>query len=150
VLNSQEIAQAVAASTSTFSIGVPILLEMHDAGNRDVLGLSDEDFAVFAHMSAPYQGTPPEDPRVLNALVMDMVTEKMQTLEASLGQPLLNFLRKEYGDGDLSDFEEDGLKDFIWESQIDYVAMVDEDQKQVHFDIELTLVMESMSEEPEE
>lgn len=149
MLSSQEVAQKVLETANTFTVGTPALMEMHDANNRDVIGLDDEDFAVFAHMSTDYKGTPPEDPRVLNSLIMDLVKAKKQVLEAVLLAPLYSFLRTEYGDGDLSDFDKGDVKDFIWESQIDYFVMVDEENGRVHFDIELVLDMET-SEEPEE
>ena len=148
MLTAADALKAKEEHASKFRIGNPVLEEMHDAGTRDVLGISDEDFIVYAHMVAPYEGEPPEDYRVLNFFVMDLVTQLAKSLEPVLAPLLLDYLRKEYGDGDLSELEQ-GIDDFIWESQTDYMPMVDPDSKTLHFDIELVLSMDSEEGDPD-
>jgi len=141
MLNTQQIAESVKALEGSFKIGDPSLEEIHDAGNREVLGLSDEDFTLYAHMSASYEGEPPEDIRVLNGLVLNIVSDNLDEFNTQLALPVTEYLKANYGDGDLSDIT-DGLEDFIWESQVDYLPMLDPENKRVYFDIEMLLVME--------
>lgn len=139
MLNTEQIAKSV--KESNFTIGDPALEEIHDAGNREVIGLSDEDFTLYAHMSSTYEGEPPESIRVLNSLVLDTVTANIDEFNKQLEGPVKEYLEKNYGDVDLTDLQ-DGLENFIWESQIDYLPMLDPENKKIYFDVELILVME--------
>lgn len=142
MLTTKEIAEEVENNTYGFSIRKTEIGEIHDAGNRELLGLSEEDFTLFVEFEASYEGEPPEEIRVLNAFVSDFVTVNKEKLEKEIEEPLSLFLKKEYGDGDLSDFGQEG-GDFIWESQIDFVPLINPDENKIHFNVELLLVLET-------
>lgn len=142
MVNTEEMARDLKELKNNFFVGDPVLEEIHDADNRELLGLSDYDFTLFAHMSARYEGEPPESYRVLNAFILDMVTDHREDFNTDLAKPVIDYLNDHYSDGDLSELQ-DGIDDFIWESQIDYIPMLDPENKRIYFDIELILVMES-------
>lgn len=141
MLNTEQIAESLKTLKENLTIGDPTLEEIHDAGNREILGISEEDFVLYAHMSVTYEGDPGEDYRTLNAFVLDIVTDNLESFNTALSGPVHEYLKENYGDGDLSDLE-DGLDDFIWESQIDFMPLLDPSNKKLYFDIELVLVLE--------
>lgn len=143
MLNTKDIAAAIDEAKEEINLGDPVLEEIHDAGNRDLLGISEEDFALYAHMSTVYEGELPASYRVLNAIILDMVTDNLEAFNTTLSKPTHDYIKANYGDGDLSDLEE-GLEDFIWESQIDFMSSIDAENKRIYFDIELVLSMEQL------
>lgn len=143
MLKTSEIAKKVQECRESFKLGTPLVEEVHDSGNREIMGISEEDFVLFAAMSVPYQGEPPSDYRVLNAIISDMMASSYKDMETLLAKPVLTYLTLEYRDADYTELL-NGLEDYIWEEQLDYTPMVDPDAKTVHFSIELTFQMESL------
>ena len=142
-LMTKQIAEEVSKVSKDFSISNVRLVGMHDADNKLMLALDEDDFTVYAHMIADFAGDPPENYRVLNSIVMDKVTGMLGVLTKELSSPLQKFIMDEYADvADITDVMEEGLDDFIWESQVDYMAMLDVESSHVYFDIELVLEME--------
>lgn len=142
MLSTNEIARKLEELKESFTLEQAVLDEIHDSGNREIMGISEEDFIIFAHMYLPYKGNIPEDYRVLNAFISDFVAKNRAALEEVLSEPVIEYLQRDYGDGDLSDIT-GGISDYFWEQQIDYLPMVDPDNQVIYFDIELNFVMES-------
>jgi len=96
---------------------------------------------VWAELILPYEGTPPESYRILNSMLMDWVDENEQELKKIINPELVAFLDGQYKDVDTSDLDQD-FDDYIWEDQVDYMPIVDEDKKEITFTLELVLEIE--------
>lgn len=93
---------------------------------------------IWAHFSIKYKGTPPDSYRVLNSILMDWVEENEDELKKEINPKLISFLKEDIPDIDVSDLKED-FDDYIWEEQVDYMPGIDEDEKKIHFFVELVL-----------
>jgi hypothetical protein len=124
-------------SLKEFTIG-----EVHDSGNRDVIGIEDEDFVLFVQVAIPFQGELLEDHRVLNVLASDYVADKFKELNAAVNKPILAFLTREYQD--VADYTEvlNGVEDLLWEEQVDYIPLVDKSGSTLFITLEIMLAME--------
>ena len=142
MLTISEMASLLEKATKQVSLTGVTVEEIHDSGNRESLGIVEEDFVLFAEVSAPFTGELPSEYRVLNALVSDYVTKNYKDIETLLFRPVLSFLNREYPDSDYTDLL-GGMVDFVWEDQLDYTPMVDEENGRLRFSIELVLEMES-------
>ena len=141
ILSSEEIAKGVIETKQSIMLGPPIITEIHDSGNKEVLGISEDDFVLFAQIAIPYQGQIPEDYRVLNGISLDYVKDHFDELETEIYKPLMKFLTDEYSEADFTELL-NGITNYIWEDQVDYVPLVDVDSNRIYITIELMLMME--------
>lgn len=142
ILTISEMASLLEKATRQVSLTGVTVEEIHDSGNRESLGIVEEDFVLFAEVSTPFTGELPSEYRVLNALVSDYVAKNYKDIETLLFRPVLSFLNREYPDSDYTDLL-GGMVDFVWEDQLDYTPMIDEENGRIRFSIELVLEMES-------
>lgn len=101
---------------------------------------------IWADMVLSYEGDPPDSYRVLNAAIMDWVEEHDEDLKKVINPRLIPFIKGRYTDVDVSDLKED-FDDYIWEDQVDYMPVVDEDDKTIKFSLELVLDIEDEMED---
>ena len=140
--NSETIALKVLAKKN-FKLSNPEFQEIHDAGIIEQHGLTPEDFEIFIHMSMDYEGTPPSSYRALNSIVMDYVDENKDDLEKMLSQKVVEHFSQEESPIDPAEFQKE-YKDFIWEEQVDYMPMVDQEKKKIFFEIEVVVGIEPL------
>jgi hypothetical protein len=131
------------ASEAKLTLGEPIIGDIHDSGNKEASGVEAEDFIMYAQVAVPCEGNIPEDHRVLNVIISDYMADKKSVLETSLQKPVLSFLVREYQG--VADYSEvlNGMEDFIWEDQVDYLPLVDKTSNRIFFTIELLLEMDT-------
>jgi hypothetical protein len=147
MLSYDEVYSALRDARTKVSFGEPVVAEVHDSGNKEVVGVEEEDFVVYVQVAIPYTGTIPENHRVLNALMSDYISSRAKNLEVMLNKPVLTFLSNEYkGVADFSDLLQ-GMEDYLWEDQVDYVPLVDAPNKKVYVTLELMLSMEQTENE---
>lgn len=140
-MNNRDIVAFKVLAKRNFKVLNPVFLEIHDAGVIEQHGLTPEDFEIFAHMSFDYEGTPPESYRVLNSMIMDYVDDHREELEKMLADKIVEHFEQEDSPIDPQVFKEDP-KDFIWEEQVDYMPMVDEEERKIYAEIEIVVDLE--------
>lgn len=142
MLTIQEVFEAVKDAKKKVTWGKPLVGEIHESGNKEVAGIDEEDFVLYVQLTVPFEGDLPEDYRVLNALVSDFVSERKETLEEISHKPVLAYIVSEYPGADSTELR-DGLGEFLWEGQVDYIPLIDYDNNIVYIVLELILAMES-------
>jgi hypothetical protein len=139
--------EALQSSRDALKLGEPIVGDIHDSGNKEIAGIEPDDFVVYAQVAVPFTGKPPEDHRVLNALMSDYVSEKKKDLEGLLHKPVLSFIVREYqNDADYSEIL-NGMDDYLWDEQVDYIPLLDVKNSRIFITIELMLAMEPIKPE---
>lgn len=109
-----------------------------------------EEVDIWASLAISYEGTPPESYRVLNSMVMEYTEDKKKELGNILALPLKSFLSDRFPMADLSELAEDA-SDFIFEEQVDFLPEIEEDKKDILFQVEVIVELEESEEEgPEE
>jgi len=129
--------------------GNPLVGEIHESGNKEVVGIDEEDFVLYVQLTVPFEGELPEDYRVINAMVSDFVSERKETLEEISHKPVLAYIIREYPGADSTELR-DGLGEFLWEGQVDYIPLIDYENNLVYIVLELILAMESEGDEEDE
>lgn len=139
-----EIAEEVKASTMKL-VGPVAIQSIHDAGSRELnAGDIDEDHTtLMVEVSVSYTGDLPESLRVINALVLDWVSANILDIEEAIRAPLTEYLEEEYPEVDYSEMLDDEAE-LVWTDQVDYLVSVDEEEKEVHFSIEINQDIESL------
>lgn len=140
-MSTSEVLALKVLAKKNFKLSNPKFQEIHDAGIIEQHGITPEDFEIFIQMSLDYEGMPPSSYRALNSIVMDYVDENKDSLEESISSKVVEHFSQEDSPIDPKDFGKD-YKDFIWEEQVDYMPMVDEENKKVFFEIEVVINIE--------
>jgi hypothetical protein len=128
-------------ASRNFSISNPQFIEIHDAGLSAQKEMAPEHYDVFAHLKLDYTGTVPLSYRVINSIVLDYVEENRVELEKLIAPELFKHFSQEDSDISVEGSPED-LKDFIWEEQVDYMPMVNEEG--IFIEIELVTDLEPL------
>lgn len=101
----------------------------------------DTQIEAWAKLRIAYEGEPPENYRVLNSIIMDWVDDHDENLKKTINPELKAFLHDQYKNIDISHLDEN-FDDYIWEDQVDYMAEIDENNKEIKFVVELVLEVE--------
>ena len=134
-------AKEVHKGKGNFKLSNPQLVEVHDAGDYEISGIVLEGFDIYVSMTLDYAGTPPDNYRVLNGIVMDWVDDNLKELEQQLQPEVDAYFKRQYPNIDISEFDS-STEDFVWDQQVDYLTLVHEDERKVHFEVELVFNIE--------
>jgi len=101
----------------------------------------ESQIEVWAKLVINYEGEPPENYRLLNSIIMDWVDDHDADLKKVINPELKAFLNGQYKNIDISHLDEK-FDDYVWEDQVDYMADLDEENKEIKFIVELVLEIE--------
>jgi hypothetical protein len=93
---------------------------------------------IWAAVKVNYDGTLPESYKVLNLMIGDWVGENVQKLTTEIHTQLKGHFGKNYPDSDSSELE-NMENSAIWLDQLDYMPIINEDDKSLVIEIELIL-----------
>jgi hypothetical protein len=117
--------------------GKPVVVEIHDLSDKDIMGASSQDFMVQARVVVPVAGDPPESQRALNYFVTTWVDANKATLEELVHPALIQFLEEEYPDAGCDEIQSGGPGDLIWDDQVDYMAFVEDGKLSFYLDLDV-------------
>lgn len=115
-------------------VGSPMVMDVHDAGARDIP--LEGDLTFFVEMALPFHGEPVESARILNNLVLSWVDANISSLDEIARPMVLSYLSEYYPEIDPGDMQDEGSP-LIWHDQVDYLASIDSRARLVHFSAEV-------------
>jgi hypothetical protein len=97
-----------------------------------------DEIDIWAVMQVKFEGEIPESYRALNLMLWDWVEKNYKILTMQLHDELKNFITEHYPQADHSSLDtvDDSV---IWEDQLDYMPIVNEEDKTLTIEIELVL-----------
>lgn len=133
------------AAKSNFKLKDLKFVEIYNVSEK-FASTNGEEIDIWASLAISYEGTPPDSYRVLNSMIMDFTEDKKEDLGKVLALPLKSFMSERFPAVDLSELDKD-VSDFIFEEQVDFLPEIEEDSKDILFQIELIVEVEESEED---